>query len=1082
MTINSFFATCPKGLESLLLTELKNLGVSGVRETLAGVHFEGSFQDGMKACLWSRFASRILMELSAFDAADDEELYAGAAAIPWDNYFTPNETIAVDFSGSSAQIRNTQYGAVKVKDAVCDYFQRTASSRPSVNRQQPDVQIYCHLDRRGIASVALDLSGGALLRREFSRTTGTAPLKENLAAAMVVRAGYDGSCCFFDPMCGSGTLLIEAALLATDTAPGLRRRTFGFFKLKIFEEDAWKGLKAAADVRARRGLKAALEKGIKIIGFDADSNMVDISNSNAFRAGFETLVNAECRKLSGLVNPFAPGEQVVIVTNPPYGRRMGSFNELIAVYTQLGAGLKQHFQGARAAVISSSQDLLSCMRLHADKVYKLYNGELECQLRVCSLNVQPAETAPAGGGAARVEAFSECLRRNLQERHAWAQEEGVNAYRIYDAEVPDFAAAIDYYDGWYVLQAYTPREQEEELEARHRVLDMIAALVEIAAVPGERVIVKSRMVQHGDAQYEKAEEQKGRTLTVSENGMLFLVNLEDYLDTGLFLDGRLVRRYLKNCAQGRDFLNLFAYTGSASVAAALGGAGSTLSVDMSRTYLLWARDNFRLNKIPLDQHRFIQADVLAWLQQPHAERFDLVYVDPPTFSNSKRMSGSFDVSRDHLKLLSALTRLLKDEAQVVFCCNRHGFRLDDGIQDYGFESEDLSDVQLPADFRQGQPWQPGQTGQTVSAGRQSHYCFLLKFARTRMTRQPEPEVPVPVPKWQKELKGADFRRFAGGAAGTDGTGWTRRVGGAVGAGGAWMVAAAESTAATTAAGTSRGAGTEQVLGVWGDPRSRREDAAWVESEYPPGGETGAGAASGYSPQAYRYRGDGRASAGGLRSSEGSRHYFSNSFKDRSEHSRTFRRDARDARDARNARNARHEWDRGEREYRRPFRRAEGYGERRFSGDSGRSCRAYGERGGDHDSGERRFERVERSRRSYDSRSSYRSTYRTYGSQEPYSRGDDFGSRSFRGRSFERENGSFRRGSRPGGGDFEERGRSVERTFAHKSRLGQRPGGRPGQRPERNFGRSRASVRIANDGKVRRGSSKGGNGSGGNQNY
>ena len=229
-----FFAPCPKGLEGLLFNELTSLNLKNVKETVAGVYFDGEFADGMRACLWSRFASRILLNLQSFYCNDDTDLYMGAAGVAWENYFSSNETIAVEFSGTNESIRNTQYGALKVKDAVCDRLLKSDGKRPDVDRHQPDVRIFAHLERKGQAFIGIDISGLALLKREYHRNTGIAPLKENLAAAMVVRSGYAGQN-FLDPMCGSGTLLLEAAAIATDTAPGLRRSHFGFFKLKIFE-------------------------------------------------------------------------------------------------------------------------------------------------------------------------------------------------------------------------------------------------------------------------------------------------------------------------------------------------------------------------------------------------------------------------------------------------------------------------------------------------------------------------------------------------------------------------------------------------------------------------------------------------------------------------------------------------------------------------------------------------------------------------------------------------------------------------------------------------------------------------------
>ena len=729
----SFFATCPKGLETLLLNELNQLGAQSAKETVAGVSFKGDFAFGMKACLWSRFASRILLEMSEFYCETDTELYIGANGVAWEKYFDKSNTIAVSFTGTNDEIRNTQYGALKVKDAICDRLQTTLGGRPDVDRENPDVLINCHLDKKGSANILIDLSGRALLKREYHRGTGAAPLKENLAAAMIKRAGYTGDN-FIDPMCGSGTLLFEAACVATDTAPGIRREHYGFFNLKQFDKDVWNNLLEEAKNRSQNGIAKCLERKVEIVGFDLDERIVDIANENAAKAGFSNLVKVyHCP----VQNPFTSDLKVTIVTNPPYGKRMGNFNELIALYTEIGAGFKKNFKGARAAVISSSPELLSCMRLHSNKVYKLYNGELLCQLRVFDINETEDLSVKEEQNIKIATDFANRLKKNLTYMRKWAKNVNTNAYRVYDADVPEYSAAIDYYDGYYVIQAYKAPAKVNPRVAKRHELDMLSATVEIAGVTGDKVILKSREVQKGDNQYEKAKELKNEFMTVNENNALFRVNLYDYLDTGLFLDGRLIRDLIRKEAKDKDFLNLFSYTCSASVAAALGGAKSTVSVDMSRTYLEWGMENFKLNHLATDKAQFIQADCLAWLSQDQGLLFDLIYIDPPTFSNSKRMETSFDVKRDQVALLSNLTRHLKDGGEVIFCTNFRGFVIDESIKDYGFEIENISESTLPRDF---------------SRDKKIHTCYRLKFTKANMVKTPEPMTTLKAaPKWQKAL-------------------------------------------------------------------------------------------------------------------------------------------------------------------------------------------------------------------------------------------------------------------------------------------------------------------------------------------
>lgn len=737
-----YFAACPKGLESLLLAELNALGAQQVKETVAGASFAGDAVLGMRVCLWSRFASRVLLQLTKFACHDDLELYMGAYGVPWEDYFSEKQTIAVEFTGKSAALSNTQYGAQKVKDAVCDHFVKLTGTRPSVDRRDPDILIYANL-HHGEVSCGLDLSGHALFWREFERETGRAPLKENLAAAMLVRTGYTGGS-FFDPMCGSGTLLWEAGLIAADIAPGLKRRHFGFFNFKTFEKlkPQWDELMEEARSRAAAGLAKAKAEGIRLIGTDADERMLEKARENAERAGLAELTELSCSRIEDLT--ALPGgtrpEPLTIVTNPPYGERMGNFNELILLYGALGAKLKALCPGARLGVISSSEDLLSCLRLKDEKSYSLFNGALACQLRVYTLAAAP-DGAADGKAALPAPDFANRLQKNLSRLKNWAAQQGLNSYRIYDADIPEYNAAVDLYGDYAVLQEYQAPKSVAAGLARRRLLDMIAALQLTLKIPGCNLIVKERQRQAGSEQYEKNAQSEHITVTVTEGELRFKAVLDDYLDSGIFFDSRPIRALIAREAQGRDFLNLFAYTATASVSAAAGGAASTLSVDMSRTYLTWGMENFALNNINLGhKHEFLQADCLAFLSAPGERKFDLIYLDPPTFSNSKRMSRSFEVQRDHVPLIANTLNHLKDGGAVIFCCNRRGFKLNaEALAPYGFTVEDLSAATIPADY---------------ARDADIHHCYKLTFNQAGQTAEPEPLVELKAaPRWSKLLHG-----------------------------------------------------------------------------------------------------------------------------------------------------------------------------------------------------------------------------------------------------------------------------------------------------------------------------------------
>ena len=745
--MQNFFATCPKGLENLLFRELVDLNASSVKETVSGVSFSGNMELAMRVCLYSRFASRIIMNLNTFRCDDDTDLYLGAKGIGYERYFDSDKTIAVSFNGTNRHIRNTQYGALRVKDAVCDRFVECKLERPDVQKNNPDIHIIATL-KKGELAVGIDLSGSAQFWREYHRTTGAAPLKENLAAAMVVRSGFNGSQNFIDPMCGSGTLLLEAALLATDTAPGLARSSYGFMNLKDYDENKWQEIYNEALERSNQGKRKAQELGVKIFGFDADSAVVQRARDNIEHAGFSELVSVEHCLLDNLTNPCQGVNELpcVVVTNPPYGERMGNFNELILLYTTLGHKLKTLFKGGRAAVISTSQELLSCLRLSLDKSYRLFNGALECQLRVFNLDHASGEQAPQADANQVLVAvdFSNRLTKNLKNLEKWANREKISAYRIYDADLPDYNAAIDRYNQYYIIQEYQAPSSIKAHVAQKRLLDMIAATIKVTGAIGDDVIVKSREKQKGESQYAKRDDALGHYIEIYEQDVVFKVNLQDYLDTGLFLDARPIRRLIRSMSAGKDFLNLFAYTCSASVMAALGGAKSTTSVDMSRTYLDWGKDNFKINGFDLDgynatgNHHFTQDDCLSYLSRDHGKTYDLIYIDPPTFSNSKRMEKSFDVQRDHLLMLGNLTRHLNDGGVVIFCTNKRNFKLDDGVAQYGFTVENITPKTFDPDFKRDQ---------------QLHTCFKLVYNQAQKQKEPEALVTNTMrAKWSKDLE------------------------------------------------------------------------------------------------------------------------------------------------------------------------------------------------------------------------------------------------------------------------------------------------------------------------------------------
>ncbi|QWT41192.1 bifunctional 23S rRNA (guanine(2069)-N(7))-methyltransferase RlmK/23S rRNA (guanine(2445)-N(2))-methyltransferase RlmL [Dickeya dadantii] len=703
--MNSLFASTARGLEELLKSELEALGAQQCTVVQGGVHFQGDDRLLYQSLMWSRLASRILLPLNEFKVYSDLDLYLGVQAVDWSAVFDVNHTFAVHFTGTNDEIRNSQYGALKVKDAIVDSFSRKTGQRPDVARQQPDIRINVFLQREK-ASVALDLSGESLHLRGYREMAGQAPLKENLAAAIVLRSGWEAGTPMVDPMCGSGTLLIEAAMMAADRAPGLHRQHWGFLAWQKHNPTLWKSVTTEAQERARAGLQATSSR---FFGSDVDRRMVEIASSNARRAGVSSLIRFESADATQLKNPLPQGPTGTVVSNPPYGERLESEPALIALHNLLGRKMKSEFGGWKLSLFSASPELLSCLQLRADRQFKAKNGPLECVQK----NYQLAEKENGAESAVTfAEDFANRLRKNLRKLEKWAAQQGIECYRLYDADLPEYNVAVDRYGERVVIQEYAPPKSIDAQKARQRLFDVINATLSVLELPASHLVLKTRERQKGKNQYEKLAE-KGEFLQVSEFNAKLWVNLTDYLDTGLFLDHRIARRMLGEMSNGKDFLNLFAYTGSASVHAGLGGARSTTTVDMSRTYLEWAEKNLRLNGLTGRQHRLIHADCLAWMRETH-EQFDLIFIDPPTFSNSKRMDESFDVQRDHLMLMTQLKRILRPGGTIMFSNNKRGFQMDQaGLATLGLEAKEITAQTLSQDF---------------ARNRQIHNCWLLKHA------------------------------------------------------------------------------------------------------------------------------------------------------------------------------------------------------------------------------------------------------------------------------------------------------------------------------------------------------------------
>lgn len=724
-----FFATCGSGLEAVLGEELRGLGVHGVRPLKGGVSFAGELRDAYTALLWSRIASRVLLTLARVDAHDADALYEGAHGLAWHEHIGTGATLAVAAHGSNDELRDTRFTSLKVKDAICDALRERTGVRPDVDAHAPDVRVNVRISRER-ATLSIDLSGEALDRRGY-RPAGKpvgAPARENLAAALLMLAGWSGQGgqALLDPLCGSGVLAVEAAMIAADIAPGIARASWGFQGWSGHDEALWGELLAAADARCEEAQHAEA----RVFAADADAACRAYAQVCARRAAVsERIVFASSHDELSALCPAALDERLLCCIMPTAQQLAPSQlpSVLCGFETACGGG-----PGLRALALLVQEQALAIAPLGApSRSVAVKNGPHDSAIAIyerggsdalgAQVAVRDKHIAVASDTAQQ---FASRLNKVVKQRRKWAAEAGVSAYRVYDADLPDYKFAIDLYEGAgrdegttkvHVAEYAAPKDIDPA-KASRRVGDALRIIPAVLEVPLADVYVKRRVRSKGGSQYELGVDyEKRQCFTVAENGLRFEVDLADYLDTGLFLDHRDTRRAIGTIAHGKSFLNLFAYTGTASVYAAAGGATFTTSVDLSNTYQRWARRNFKLNKLLDDNQRFERADVLSWVQDKRhsKERWDVVFADVPTFSNSAKMGArSWDVQRDHAEFLIDASRLLTRGGALLFSCNKRGFKPDVAtLAKAGVAIADITAKTIPADFERTP---------------RVHRCYLLK--------------------------------------------------------------------------------------------------------------------------------------------------------------------------------------------------------------------------------------------------------------------------------------------------------------------------------------------------------------------
>jgi 23S rRNA (guanine2445-N2)-methyltransferase / 23S rRNA (guanine2069-N7)-methyltransferase len=775
-----FTARTLEGLEWVLARELEAVGARDLRIGRRTIEFSaepGRERETLyRAVLECRTAIRVLEPLGRFTVESPETLYRAMQEVDWTEQLKVSDSLRVDAAIHDTFLTHSLYAAQIVKDAVVDQLRTPSGRRPNVQLRGATLRIALHLVG-GVATVFRDAAGRSLHQRGWRMGEVEAPLSEVLAAGILATAGWwlpgerGGSTTgesLLDPMCGSGTLVIEGATIAAGMAPGLwraRRKAHGFFRFRDCDRPLTERL--VADLEARAGRPASL-----FVASDLDPKAVEAARACAEAAGMAASLTIEQKHFEDVRPPTAQG---LVVANPPYGERL-PLPRAGALFRRLGDSLVQRCGGWRAAILAADTPALSHLGLRPSHRIPLMNGPIPCKLLELEIRERagsppsplpplppspPPQSKVEGRGessgsdllSAAAASRDRCedaehgailsprgnsyrpgadgatdeasnaphpgrprarttadqigdFRRRLAKRFKhlakWARRQGIEAFRVYDRDIPEIPLAIDWYAGWLHAAEYDRPHERTEIEHEVWLDRMIEASAAELGVPPDRTFLKTRRRQRGGEQYQKVDERKA-LVTVREGGLSFECNLSDYVDTGLFLDHRITRSLVRDEAAGKRFLNLFGYTGSFSVYAAAGGAVETTSVDLSNTYLEWTRINLARNGFKdAGRHRTMRDESRAFLEHRARRQeppFDLVVVDPPTYSRSAKSEVPWDVQEDHAGLLELVAGNLSPGGVVYFSTNFRRFRLATERIERLFSIREITSRTIPEDFR-----------------------------------------------------------------------------------------------------------------------------------------------------------------------------------------------------------------------------------------------------------------------------------------------------------------------------------------------------------------------------------------------
>lgn len=672
------------------------------------VLFSGGREAICRANIHLRSADRVTIKLASFQAEDFGQLYDRTYALNWQDWIPADGAFPVRGRSIASQLSSVPACQKIVKKAIVDKL-LAAHGAAELPETGPVYTVEVAL-LKNVAELTIDTTGAGLNKRGWHTQGGQAPLKETLAAALIDLSFWKPDRPFFDPFCGSGTIAIEAARLARNIAPGVDR-SFVAETWPVIDPQLWQQVRTEARAAERP------PTGESIMATDIDPREIEIARAHAEAAGVADDIHFQQMDFREISTRKPYG---CLISNPPYGQRVGDVDELHAIY----AAMPDVFRRLKTwsfYVLTNYGPFEKVLAQPADRRRKLYNGPIECtyyqfhgprppksgqapppqQLRVVDPEA-PSQQTPAFGGLVehnieQAEVFSNRLQKNARHLRRWPKK-GITCYRLYDRDIPEVPLVVEKYENYLHISEWERPHERTAAEHADWLELMKSTAAEALEIDPEHVYLKTRKRQKGLEQYEKFG-QSGQAILVNEAGLRFEVNLADYLDTGLFLDHRNTRQMVRDKAAGKRFLNLFCYTGSFTVYAAAGGAASTTSVDLSANYIEWARRNLNHNDLAGPGHRFVVADCLDFVtRQAEGQTYDLAVVDPPTFSNSKRLQEDFDIQRDYPRLLRAVLRLMSPGGLIYFSSNFRRLKFDESELP-GARVHEISKQTVPEDFR-----------------------------------------------------------------------------------------------------------------------------------------------------------------------------------------------------------------------------------------------------------------------------------------------------------------------------------------------------------------------------------------------